>query len=211
MKTETLKLSLTLAGVLALAVAPARSAALDYDDPRNQAIRQNEDAARNRRHAGALDQPAADQRDTKGYMKFLKDTEVFVVLPGRSPVRWTVREGYCAPLLAFESKKRSQYVSNSVYYDQAVLKWGKATITISLGSRHSSEPPLTGNAVVALVPAADSETGSARYREGFKEFLAYIAERQRAEDAAETNARLESLQNELTEQRRQLEQQRQRR
>ena len=197
MKTKTLKLSLALAGVLALTVASASAVELDRGDSRNQ---------RNQRN-----QAPAEQGDAKGYMKFLKDTEVFVVLPGRRPVRWTVQKGDCAPLLAIESNKRSQYVSDRVFFDQAVLKWGNATITIALGSRDVTEPPLTGNAAVALVPAAESEAASARYREGFKEFRTYIAEKERAADAAETNARLESLQNELTEQRRQLEQQRQRR
>jgi hypothetical protein len=194
MKTTASKLGITLAGVLALILSPASAGAYERPDPRNQ--------------------PAAEQRDTKGHMKFLKDTEVFVVLPGRRPVRWTAQKGDCAPLLAIESKKRSPFVSDSIYDDQAILKWGKATITISLGSRHSNETPLTGNAAVALVPAADSETASTRYREGFKEFLAYIAEKERAEDAAEsayiaerqraeTNAHLQSIESELAEQRRQ--------
>jgi hypothetical protein len=87
------------------------------------------------------------------YMMFLKDTEVLVIAPGIRPMKWTMEKGDCFPLLRIESKKLTQYVSDTIYWDSAVLKLDSGTFTVLLGSRDVRQPQLTQSAEVAPIPA----------------------------------------------------------
>ena len=131
------------------------------------------------------------------YVRLLNDEEVLLIELGQPAIKMKMEKGDCFPLLRVESQKLTDYVSDAILNEYAVLKVANTEFKVFIGTRDSYTKQLSDMHSIEKVSEQDLPVAIANYRDTVKLYREELIEARREEEAAAILGQLRDLQRQV--------------